>query len=115
MKFALADPAEGYLVHAYDDHRIQIGDHSFSNSLILLRDRIIEDWRPAGFDRLQVEDMEILRELKPDLVLLGTGNRQRFPTPDLYRTLIDAGIGLETMTTPLSSEGMNPVGTIMKR
>ena len=107
MKFALADPADGYLVHAYDEHHVQIGEQRFGSSLILMRDRIIADWRPAGFDGLQIGDMEIVKALKPDLVLLGTGERQRFPAPDLYRTLIEAGIGLEAMTTPAACRTYN--------
>jgi len=115
MKFALADPADGYLIHAYDEQRIQIGEQSFSCSLILMRDRIIGDWRPADFDQLQTEDMQMLRELDPDLVLLGTGKRQRFPSPALYRTLIEAGIGLEAMTTPAACRTYNILATEGRR
>lgn len=115
MKFALADPADGYLIHAYDEHRIQIGEQPFNRSLILLRDRIIGDWRPADFDQLQTEDMQILRALDPDLVLLGTGSRQRFPSPALYRTLIEAGIGLEAMTTPAACRTYNILATEGRR
>jgi len=107
MKFALANPADGYLIHAYDERRIQIGEQRFSHSLILLRDRIIRDWRPASFDQLRTEDLQIVRELDPDLVLLGTGSRQHFPPPALYQALIEAGIGLEAMTTPAACRTYN--------
>lgn len=107
MKFALADPTDGYLIHAYDEQRILIGDRAFRRSLILLRDRIIDDWRPRHFDQLEAGDLDILESLQPDLVLLGTGDRQRFPAASLYHTLIDAGIGLEVMTTPAACRTYN--------
>jgi uncharacterized protein len=37
--------------------------------------------------------------MKPALVLVGTGRRQRFPQPALLRPLIEAGIGFEIMET----------------
>lgn len=115
MKFALADAADGYLIHAYDEQHIQIGKQQFSRSLILLRDRIIGDWRPNDFDQLQTDDLQLLRELDPDVVLLGTGSRQRFPSPALYRTLIEAGIGLEAMTTPAACRTYNILATEGRR
>ncbi|HEB96967.1 MAG TPA: hypothetical protein ENI96_11125 [Sedimenticola thiotaurini] len=107
MKFALADPADGYLIRAYDDQQILIGEQAFRRSLVLLSDRILPDWRPDHFDRLEPRDLDLLIGLEPDLVLLGTGSRQRFPDPSLYRGLIDAGIGLEAMTTAAACRTYN--------
>lgn len=36
-------------------------------------------------------------ELAPEVVIVGTGARQRFPAPQLLRPLIEAGIGFEVM------------------
>ncbi len=107
MKFALDDSDDGYRVHAYDEHHILVGEQVFEHSLVLLGDRILPDWRPDHFDRLEPRDLEQLIELEPDLVLLGTGSRQRFPAPALYRGLIDAGIGLEAMTTAAACRTFN--------
>ena len=38
-----------------------------------------------------------VRELQAEIVLLGTGPRQRFPHPRLTAALASAGIGLEVM------------------
>ncbi len=107
MKFALADPSDGYLIHAYDKGVLVIGEQRFRQNLLLLPDRIIPDWRPASFDDLQSDDFIQLQALNPDLVLLGTGEIQRFPPPALYSNLIGAGIGLEVMTTPAACRTYN--------
>ena len=41
------------------------------------------------------------------MLLLGTGARQRFPHPRLYRALTDAGIGVECMDTPAACRTYN--------
>jgi uncharacterized protein len=66
-------------------------------NLVVLRDRLVTDWQPAGFDELDAADFALLAEMKPEIVLLGTGGRLRFPRPELTRALIEARIGLEVM------------------
>jgi len=107
MKFALADSTNGYLIRAYSEKELVIGEKRFNRSLVLLPDRIIPDWRPDSFQQLTAEDLESLVELHSDLVLLGTGQRQAFPPPALYRSLVSSGIGLEIMTTPAACRTYN--------
>ena len=69
----------------------------YGHGLVVLPDRIVTDWQPAGFDQLDAGDFTRLAELEPEIVLLGTGSRIRFPRPELTRALIEARIGLEVM------------------
>lgn len=64
---------------------------------LLVSATAIEPWRPAGFDDLQREDFSAVLNAAPELVLLGTGSRIRFPHAALSRDLIDAGVGVEVM------------------
>ena len=107
MKFSLADPGDGYTIHSYSSTELVVGDLRFSSSIILLPDRIISDWSTRVMDQLQAADFELLLNLQPDLVLLGTGERQQFPPPDKYSCLTGAGIGLEIMTTPAACRTYN--------
>jgi len=66
-----------------------------TNSIVLV-DRIL-DWDVAGFDALEPEDFAVFETLGVEIVLLGTGNRQRFPHPRLTAALARAGIGVEVM------------------
>ena len=43
----------------------------------------------------------------PELLLLGTGERQRFPAPGLLRPLIEARIGFEVMDLPAACRTFN--------
>ena len=65
------------------------------------------DWNVASFDELSEAHFAYFLDLKPDVLLLGTGARQRFPHPRLYRALTNAGIGLECMNTPAACRTYN--------
>jgi uncharacterized protein len=57
----------------------------------------INDWNVERFDALNVTHFEKLCALRPEVVLLGTGQKNRFPSPDLLVPLINEGIGVEVM------------------
>ena len=56
-------------------------------------------WRAPTFESLTVEHFARVAALAPELVVFGSGERLRFPSPALLRPLIDAAIGVETMDT----------------
>ena len=56
-------------------------------------------WNCPHFEQLTAEHFTVLGNLKPELVIFGSGARLRFPPPAFLRALMDARIGLETMDT----------------
>jgi uncharacterized protein len=64
--------------------------------VVVLADRV-EQWAVRGFDQLSADDFTYLKNLNVEIVLLGTGPKQRFPHPRLTAALAQAGIGLEVM------------------
>lgn len=107
MKFALDDGAQGHTIQSYDEGMVVVNNRRIQRSLLLLPDQLIDDWRPQAFAELSDDDFTCLVQLQPDIVLLGTGSRQRFPAPSLYRSLVSAGIGLEIMGTPAACRTYN--------
>jgi len=85
------------LFTGYGEGYVMVNRQRHEKSLVVLRDRVLADWQPAGFDDLDAAHFAALVELAPEIVLLGTGARLRFPRPELTRTLIEARIGLEVM------------------
>jgi uncharacterized protein len=74
---------------------------------VLLTPGRVEPWPVASFEALHEGDFERLRALEPEVALLGTGSRQRFPHPRLSRSLNEARIGLEVMTTAAACRTYN--------
>lgn len=57
------------------------------------------DWECASFEELTPAHFSRIAACQPELVIFGSGNRLRFPRPDLLRALIEQRIGVETMDT----------------
>lgn len=92
------DPAtEPNAILGCSDGELRLRGGTYSSSVIVMRDRVIEDWRPAPLDRLAIEDFSLLLEKPPEVLLLGTGTAQRMPSPALFAALAARGIGLEAM------------------
>lgn len=99
MKLHLTRDAGLRLVDACGDGYVAVNGQRFEASLIVLPDRAPLDWPVSRFEQLAAAHFAALAEIAPELVLLGTGGRQRFPHPALYADLIRAGIGVEIMNT----------------
>lgn len=84
-------------VTGYGTDHLMINKVRHDGNLLLTADRIVSGWAPGGFAGLTEQDFAAARELGVEIVLVGTGSRQRFPSPALLRPLIDARIGFEIM------------------
>lgn len=85
-------------IRGYSASEIRIGESVVRTSCIVTAERV-QAWSPASFDALTLEDLEPVLELDPEIVILGTGETQRFPDPALIGALLSRGIGCEVMTT----------------
>ncbi|MBG6072628.1 MULTISPECIES: Mth938-like domain-containing protein [unclassified Polaromonas] len=56
-------------------------------------------WKCQSFEQLTAEHFAMLADMKPELVIFGSGSRLRFPPPAFLRGLMEHRIGLETMDT----------------
>jgi uncharacterized protein len=68
-------------------------------------------WAPGAFEDLRAEHFAQLLALAPELVIIGTGARLRFPPPALLRPLIEARIGYESMDTAAAVRTFNVLAT----
>ena len=56
-------------------------------------------WNCTRFEQLTSEHFALLANLKPELVIFGSGARLRFPPPAFLRALMAQRTGIETMDT----------------
>lgn len=99
MKFAAADPGEGHLILGYESGRIQVGGRAYTRGLIVSPERIVSDWGPDRAADLSAEHFEAIIALEPQVIILGTGERQVFPDPRTYVAALQRGLGVEVMDT----------------
>jgi len=80
----------------YGEGYVMVNGERHAASLIVQPERIAA-WPLAAFAALTEDHFARLAALGPEVVLLGTGRRLRFPHPQLSAPLARAGIGLEVM------------------
>jgi uncharacterized protein len=97
MKFTLESSSRVNLVRAYSRTELRIGEELVHSSCIVSADRLITDWPPARFEALAPQHLAVIFALQPEVVLLGTGERQRFPPADIRSVFATRGVGLEAM------------------
>lgn len=95
------------LVTAVTADHIEINSQPHRRSLLLMPQRILADWRPQSFSELAAIDFQPILELDCEILLLGTGSRQQFPSSELLRELIAAQIGIEIMDTAAACRTFN--------
>ena len=98
MKIQLETGGGQNLVRAYAPGSVTINDKMYTRSLIVTP-QTLTDWPPPSFADLLATHFAMLAELRPEVVILGTGMKLRFPSPGLTRALVEANIGLEVMDT----------------
>ena len=97
MKFTLESSSRVNLVRAYSSTELRIGEEQVRSSCIVAADRLITDWPPTRFEALLPEHLQAIFELAPEVVLLGSGERQRFPPADIRAAFAAQRVGLEVM------------------
>ena len=78
---------------------VQVGGEHIRHSVVLGSRGERQPWPCDSTEALTPAHFEQICALKPELVIFGSGVKQRFVHPRLYQSLIAAGIGIETMDT----------------
>lgn len=107
MKLELNSTSETYVIRAYGPGRVVVNRRELTGSLILTPDTIVTDWPPRRFEELSARHFEQVAELGCDIVLFGSGGRQRFPDTALLAALLERGTGVEVMDTAAACRTYN--------
>jgi uncharacterized protein len=97
MKFTLDARPDIHLIRGYGPGEVRINDQVLHANCIVTADALIMDWKARNSDSLTLEELQPILDLKPELVLLGTGSKQRFPPSTVRSLFTSRRIGLETM------------------
>jgi uncharacterized protein len=107
LKFEREQAAGRNLFTGYGEGYVEVNGTRFRESLLVTGERLVKDWPIGAVEELQADHLAAIAELKPAIVLLGTGARFRFPDPARLAPLYKAGIGVEVMDTPAACRTYN--------
>lgn len=114
MKLHLTQADGKFLITGYGEGWVQVNQDRHTTGFLMTPDQWMA-WAPPDSSTLGAEDFRPVIGFSPEVFLLGTGARLKFPPAACLRLLIEAGIGYEIMDTPaacrtyniLMSEGRN--------
>lgn len=99
MKLHADMPSTLNTVTAYGPDWVEINRQRFEGAVLVMPEGEVTAWSAQRFEALSIADFEGLLAHSPELVLLGTGQKQRFPHPRLTASLAAAGVGCDVMST----------------
>ena len=103
-----SDPHSGAnTITGYGDGYVEINQTPYAYAVLLSSDGAISEWPVKSFDGLASSHFLQMVDLKPELILIGTGAKQRFPKPELLKSLILAKIGFEIMDSQAACRTYN--------
>jgi uncharacterized protein len=97
LKLHLDSPTAQNAFTGYGEGYVMVNGRRIEKSVVVLPERILDDWPAPAFDALAPEHFEVLAGLGREIILLGTGTRLRFPPAQVLRPLIQVGLGVEVM------------------
>lgn len=107
MKLSLDIGDGNYVITGYEPGVVYINATAYRQNLLITPENLYTEWSLGTLADLQVSAFDCLRPQLPDVLLLGTGTRLRWPDRKLLPTLREAGVGLEVMDTAAACRTYN--------
>lgn len=121
MKFSLDERADVYTVKSYGPGYVEFSAPAYleEDAELLNNDRQkicrsvvvlpsqLQEWPPDSFFELEQSHFQLLLELEPEVVVVGTGERLQFPAPYLVEPLVRHQVGVEFMDTAAACRTYN--------
>jgi len=99
MEFDLEDQSTLHRFQSFEGEAVTVSGRLYTTSIVISPTEILTDWPPKHVDELQIDDFQMILDLKPELAIVGTGVHQHFPSPRLFTMFMGAGVGIDFMNS----------------
>lgn len=107
MKLHADAPTRLTTITAYGPGFIEVNAVRYTGHLLIAPNAPVESWTIASFAALTAADFEALTTREPEVLLVGTGARQKMIDPRLTATLARNRVGVEAMDTAAACRTYN--------
>ena len=97
MKFLQEVRPAMNVVTGYAPGAIQLGPRRLEGAVALSAEHVLHPWQAAPIAELTFEHFAEVLAWQPEILLLGTGERQQFPAAALMGAMLSRRIGFEVM------------------
>jgi uncharacterized protein len=107
MQITQEDYQDNLPIQSYQPGAVTINDVVYTTSIIVSSQGIIPQWPIKHIQELTTEHLQQLLATKPQVILLGTGEKLLFPRRELLQEVIQLGIGIEVMDSSAACRTYN--------
>jgi uncharacterized protein len=107
MRFTQDPSSATRLIRAYGGGELRINDDTYRETVIVTASTVLTLPEIRDMNDLGAFDPARILALDPELVLLGTGHRQMFPSTAFRAQFLSVGIGFEVMDTGAACRTFN--------
>lgn len=111
MKFTEHRDSNILSIKKYQAGEVVINDQKVQSSCYLTQHYLHQDWQCKHISELNFDRLDELLRLKPEVILLGTGETQTFPDVTFFAYCAKQGVGLEVMNNAAAARTFNVLTT----
>ncbi len=100
-------PGNHHVIRAITDGGIRIDDTLYHSSLVLGARFLQTAWPVRALGDLNDTTLKTLIQPRPELVIIGIGQKHQPLDLDVQRLFVEQGIGVECMTLPAAARTFN--------
>ncbi|WP_027016874.1 Mth938-like domain-containing protein [Comamonas composti] len=116
-----ADKSDTQTITGYGTGWLAVDRKQYEHSLIVGAGGLLQPWDCQRFEDLTLAHFEALAQLDAEVIIFGSGARNRFPPAAWLRPLMEKRLGLEAMDTQaacrtyniLANEGRNVIAALL--
>jgi len=98
MDLNLEIPQGHNFIRSIGEEGIRVHDQYYNKPFILSATHL-EPWDVASIDDIETENLQVIFDLQPEVVLIGCGQQQKFLAPEKQILFLGRDIGVEIMIT----------------
>jgi uncharacterized protein len=107
VEFNLEVPENQFFIRSISEQGIRVHNDYYSSPFIISGQRIIPEWSVESVEDINEANLQVIFDLKPEVILLGTGNTQVFLPPATQVHFFRRNFGFEVMTTDAACRTFN--------
>lgn len=111
MKFTEHRDSNVFAVKNYQPGKVKVNNLIFTDSFFMTQHKTQEHWACHDIDELNESLLTQLINEHPEVIVLGSGETQKFPDMKLFAYCAKHGIGLEVMANDAACRTYNVLTT----
>lgn len=97
MKITEDKNSGGHIITGYGKGFISVNEVTYQQSLIITPEKLVTDWAASNPKDLTLKNLLQLKNWQPEIVIIGTGEKQIFLESEIMFWFSSQGMGFEVM------------------